>query len=141
MDAFIRAFTKRLFLTLVCSAVVIILLVRELKGGFLSERGFVIGVLLVGVGATCSALIIGARTFKHFSVIPSPTQTLDEATRRRRLFAIRAGKAMVVLLTIALVSGLIRGGPFLPVTVGIVMNLGMTVSLIWWIARLQRSLK
>lgn len=141
MDIFVRTYGKRQLLILSCSIILIILLVREFAGRFLSNREFVVGLVAVGLGMSIVALTIGARTFKEFGVIPGAITAPDEATRKRRLLAIRCGKAMIVLMVIALVTGLIRGGPFLPVMVGVIMNICITASLMWWIDRLQKSLQ
>jgi len=60
----------------------------------------------------------------------------DSATRRR----IRLGKTVIALLVFCLVVGLLRGGPWLPVLVGAIVNLGFTALLIRHVRQLERSL-
>lgn len=142
MDPFTNTLARRLLLSLACWGILAILLAREFEGGFLTNYELVFALVAIGLGMGLSALLIGIKTFKSFGVNPqAQDHIVDDHTRRRRLLAIRSGKAMIALLTIALVTGLIRGGPFLPVLVGVIMNLWITLSLVWWIARLQRTLK
>jgi hypothetical protein len=141
MDRIIKTIAKRLLLLFVCSMGIVILLAREFSHGVLSSHAFEVGLLIVAVGMGVSAMVIVTKTAKELRGVTGPPGTaLDEITRRRRLLGIRAGKAMIALLTIALVFGLFRGGPLVPVLVGIAMNLVMMLSLIWWVVRLQRSL-
>jgi hypothetical protein len=141
MDRIIKTIAKRLLLLFVCSMGMVILLAREFSHGVLSSHWFEVGLLIVAAAMGVSAMVIVTRTTKEHRGITGPAGTaLDEVTRRRRLLGIRAGKAMIALLATTLVFGLFRGGPLVPVLAGIVMNLAMMLSLIWWVVRLQRSL-
>jgi hypothetical protein len=141
MDRIIKTIATRLLLLLVCSMGMLILLAREFSHGVLSSRWFEVGLLMVAAGMGVSAMVIVTKTANGLRGIAGPPgTTVDEVTRRRRLLGIRAGKAMIALLAIALVFGLFRGGPLVPVLAGIAMNLAMMLSLIWWVVRLQRSL-
>jgi hypothetical protein len=48
---------------------------------------------------------------------------------------------MILLFVVSLVLGLIRGGPFWAVVVGVMLNVAFTVSLIWWVRWLEKNAK
>jgi hypothetical protein len=142
MESVIKTLAKRLLLSFVVSMGMVILLAHEFGQGILSPRGFKITLLLVAVGMAVWAVFIIKKTATDLGATPlrPPGSPLDEATRKRRLLGIRAGKAMIVLLVASLIFGLSQNGPLVPVLVGAIVNFWMMGALIWWVARLQKSL-
>ena len=137
-----KGFLLKLALLSACTVSVGALLFIESSRGLLSPRALAIALLVVFACFGGGWVFIARKAPKELTGTPeSPLSPIDEATRKRRLLAIRAGKGMIALLVMSLIIGLFRGGPFLPVAVGVVMNLAITASVIWWVMRLERSAK
>lgn len=120
-------------------------LVHEDKVRSLSPQQFVVALAVWAVSSVL-VFMFGIVIFRKKQAAQSQQATAPPsnlATREQRVFVIRLWKGMIALLVLGLVSGLSRARDF-PVwatLVGVAMNLLMTVSLIWAVVRLQKSLK
>jgi hypothetical protein len=122
----------------------LLLLIHEFIVRSLSPR-FVLPIFLVAAyGLT--VVFVGV-AFRRTRTAQSRTVPIggpfDPATRKQRLFAVRAGKMWVVLLVFALVAGLTRANafPLWETLVAVAINLSITATIISVVVRLQKSLK
>ena len=110
--------------------------------GFLSPRALGIALLLLVVGEAALFLRIVRKAAKVSRMQLEPV-CVDKAERRRRLLYIRLGKMAILFLVLLLINGLLklRGGPLMPLLVGIAMNILATFAIARTVMRLQSSLK
>jgi hypothetical protein len=89
----------------------------------------------------CIAIGVGfvfiKRSAKEFA--PPSGNPIDDLTRKRLIWRLRAAKTMILLMGIGLVFGLtqVRNGPLLPLLVGLVMNLLITAKSVQTVVRLK----
>lgn len=130
-------------LLLACFISAWVLLMRKLVVGSLSPSAFgaTCGLL---IGAFCLVGMFGVVKRTAQSLRETPSASVDPAIREQRTSGILAGKLVIILLVLGLVTGIGKVAKELPVweTLAVVaMNLGLTGSLIWVVVRLQKSLK
>jgi hypothetical protein len=111
-----------------------------LTKGYLSPRALGIFLALVCLGGFVYLTIAFRRLARQ-----RLTQGLEAGTARKQLLLIRMYKVFVVFLVLGVVSGVFKGIsvrpiPFLPMFVGVTMNLIMTWAVMQTIGRLQKSL-
>ena len=108
--------------------------------GYLSPRGLGVFLALVCLGSFVFLTIAFRRLARH-----QVTQAPAAGTASSQLLLIRMYKVWIVVLVLCLVSGVVEGTrvrpiPFLPMLVGIIMNLLITWALAQTIRKLQKGL-
>ena len=138
-----KTIVKLTLLYLVCFVSSILLLIHELTVRSLSPRFALPIFLVVAYGLTVVFVHVTFRknrAVRSFEV--SAASPIDSATVKRRVYAIRAGRVMIALLVVGLLTGLTRAKTF-PVwetLVAVAINLLITVSMVRLVMRLQKSL-
>ena len=142
MDSVIKMVMKRLLLLQVCSIAVTVLLAREFSHGVLSPRGLGIALLMVCIAIGVGFVLI-KRSAKELTIPSGQSESpVDDVTRKRLIWRLRAAKTMIVLMGVGLVFGFtqVRNGLLFPLLVGLVMNLLITAKSVQTVVRLKRIL-
>jgi len=142
MDGTMLKLMRSLLLLTFCSVVALAVLAVAQSQDFLSGRelGLAMLGLSVAIGVSGVAII---RKSKRDSLVP-PAQTpnsVDAATRKRRLFGIWLANATIAALALLLIIGLLQGGPWLPRVVGAAVNLAFIAVLVRLVAGLRKSVR
>jgi hypothetical protein len=119
-----------------CFVAVTLLLIRAVAVGFLSPRslGIVLSIFLISSAAAFLRIVAKMRT---------TTQPKNlEANRKQCLTQIRIAKLAIAILVLLLLNSLfqLRHGPLLPLSVGVAINVLVTVTLVRIVLRLKKSL-
>ena len=144
MEKMAKLILKRLVLLIVCTIAISIPLAHLQKVGTLQPQGLGIVLLLwVGVVATVVVLTLRRARREYWAERESPERSIDDVTRTRSTKAVRRLKRCIIFLQLTLWGGLwlSRGGPVLPILVGVVVNLSFTALIIQAIVRAQKTLK
>jgi hypothetical protein len=137
----LKTLMKRLLPFSACNIVALTLLALGWSDGLISPRELTIALLAWGVAVGIWAVLIIRKSAKESKtpVAPPPTP-IDAMVRERRLLGIRVGKAAIVALVLLLILGVLRGGPWLSLLVGAVVNISAILVIMRVVQRLQRSL-
>jgi hypothetical protein len=131
-------------LPIICFLGLTAVLALEHSRGAPSERGLRIGAAMVMVWTLVWAFTLSIKAATRSGIIPRVREpSIDEVIRKRRVLLIRVYKVWIIVLAVLLVCGVyrMRDDPPWAVLVCVAISLSVMYSLMWWVARLKRSLK
>jgi len=133
-------FLKKYLLVAACSLIVMVILGRELIVGSLPPAGLIIALVILGLAGMVVMILVSKNAANQSG--NASGNVLYEATRKRRLLAIRLGKTAIVVLVLLLLNGLreLRTGPVLPLLGGVAINIFITAVIVRLVVKLQKNL-